>query len=543
MLAAMSAPGTAATPGTAPPALDVQTPRSPTGFQTPRTPRSGGQPSYLSRSSGQGPFKPSTSTERAIFGLRQAVDQVRLALGRIDPEAADLDGTVRGNNQALLAGIRLLIDTAQRMEENAKKYLGNLEGKGVTATLKTPKHKDPRGGLKSQLQSVVKVARVLLGDLLRHESVLVSHCAQLSQRLGDLEVVWQILTSAVDAESFNSLTKSAPRSPRVGGTSVASAAELSTTEPPPAFASSPGARKRWARLHRVLQIAGPMRSTAAASSTAGFSARTAVAGPNCTAPWSPEEDFCLIELVKANGLHRWSLVSDGLTAHLQSSKLGSSSRPPRTSGVCKARWESLLHAYLSVANASNVRRTAELLNAARKAGRDAETIMNEAAGRLTESRSALSLAAVAAQQLTTEAAEHRGWLRENTHVVLHGQSEEHKALRQHIELVGIKKLLMSKLEETERLQAGVEGETIARRLGLRSLVIEVGRLNGGAGAKPRHFLRVRNQESGEICLTWEEPSGQRATNPAGRAAAEADGLTRKLHGGAAANPPGGVDVS
>ena len=58
------------------------------------------------------------------------------------------------------------------------------------------------------------------------------------------------------------------------------------------------------------------------------------------------------------------------------------------------------------------------------------------------------------------------------------------------------------------------------------------RMPGGAHAKPRHFLRVRNQASGEICLEWSESRDQRAMDVGDRGHEE-DRLTRRLHDGGA----------
>jgi hypothetical protein len=141
-------------------------------------------------------------------------------------------------------------------------------------------------------------------------------------------------------------------------------------------------------------------------------------------------------------------------------------------------------------------------------------------------------AQVATQRLVTKAAEQKGWLREHTNVKLHGSSPEHTALRELIGRLGPEKLLARKLSEVERQAAGVDATTLADELGLKQLVIEVGRLPGGVGGRPRHFLKVRDQLTAEICLEWEEPRDQRNTNPAAQnKGEETDALTRKLHGG------------
>lgn len=238
----------------------------------------------------------------------------------------------------------------------------------------------------------------------------------------------------------------------------------------------------------------------------------------------------LIELIKKHGLHKWVTVADQLAAqlaaaHHATSEAPRASRPP---AVCEARWHTLLDAHLSVAGTSGVKRTAELLDAARKASRVAEGAMNDAAGRLTRAKSQLSVASMAAQKLLSNEAMRRGWLRENTHVRLHGpdDSAEHKALRLMLERLGPAALLKRKLEEVDRKKAGIDATTIESELKLAALVIEVGRVAGGVGSKPRHYLVVRNVETGEICLRWEEAE-TRSTDY--DVASERAKLTRSLH--------------
>lgn len=514
------------------------------------------------RGAGQGPFKHSQSAEHALFTVRKAGEEVQLALGRIDHNAADLDGVRRGNERALLAGLEVLIAAAVSTEDNARKNLAQLNGTSKTVCERTPKHRDPRTGLRDTLASIAKLARALQSDLLYHQSQLKLHVVKLDARLAELEQVFLILHTAVGDLKHASLTKSAvlaspmaspragsaPATPRGGTRSSAFAAvataavaasrvSAAASGGDPNAPSSPEARARWAKLQAVMSL------TANASPTKPTqSPRAAVAG-STNVPWSAEEDFVLIELIKAHGLSRWPVVAEQLPTAL--ARRSFDSRPPRTSGLCKARWETLLNAYLSVERCANVPRSADLLLAARKASREAETAMNETAGRLTDAQSKLSIATMASQRQVTQAAERRGWLREHTYVKLHGESEEHTAIRQVLEELGPSKLLARKLEEVDRNKAGVDSMTLERQLGLLELVVEVGRLPGGVGARPRHFLRVRNQRTAEICLEWEEPRDQRNTNPVGREGHEADALTRKLHagdgaGGGASRPSSSV---
>ena len=72
----------------------------------------------------------------------------------------------------------------------------------------------------------------------------------------------------------------------------------------------------------------------------------------------------------------------------------------------------------------------------------------------------------------------------------------------------------------------IDATTIESELKLAALVIEVGRVAGGVGSKPRHYLVVRNVETGEICLRWEEAE-TRSTDY--DVASERAKLTRSLH--------------
>lgn len=85
------------------------------------------------------------------------------------------------------------------------------------------------------------------------------------------------------------------------------------------------------------------------------------------------------------------------------------------------------------------------------------------------------------------------------------------------------------LSQVQRKQSGVDADTLEKQLSLQSLVIETGKLPGG-DAQRRHFLRVRDTNSAEIALYWEQPPDQRVTTPGGINEL-ADGLTKKLHMG------------
>ena len=198
------------------------------------------------RGQGQGPFKNSNSVHHALSGVLKVAEEIKLALGRMDPNQADLDGIRRGNDRALLGGLDVLIAAAIDAEANATKHLKQLKSGGTPAVGgPTPKHRDPHLGLKEQLSSTAKLARTVLSDLTRHQKALQWHVDNLKLRLKDLDIVYQILARAVDDSANKTLTRttSPPKSPRgtfkdfkaAGGPSaaaVAAAASFGTRSAP-----------------------------------------------------------------------------------------------------------------------------------------------------------------------------------------------------------------------------------------------------------------------------------------------------------------------
>ena len=171
-----------------------------------------------------------------------------------------------------------------------------------------------------------------------------------------------------------------------------------------------------------------------------------------------------------------------------------------------------------------------MLLASRKAIRNAEEAMNSTAGILMRAKSELSIATVKMQRLSTQAATERAWLNTHTHLTLRGTTKEHERLQRLLTELGPGKLLERKLTEVERLKGGLETHTIADQLDLKVLTVEAGVINGGSKSRPRHYLRVKDTDTGEICLEWETPTDQRLTDPSARDTSETDALTRRLHG-------------
>jgi hypothetical protein len=437
---------------------------------------------------------------------------------RIDPRCCEQ------SERALLHGLGVLLEAARQTQDSAKTNLERLnkspDSKSVDAT---PKHKDPRIVLKDQLTRTAEIAKETHSILDGHRETLEMHRNAMYSRWTDLDLVHRILEKTVGDESSHGLTKS---SPRLSARSPTSPSSMSTplNSPQPSITSST-ASSRWRTLSHVTRVA----MSPSKRSTTSFSAKAAVAGSTKT-PWSSEEDSALLDLLEEHGLHRWQVVAEELPAELAKRNKAPPSIP-RVSGVCQARWETLLSAYMSIGSGAvpGIRKTSDMLLAARKAARDAEMAMNESAGILTRARSELSLASVQAQRMLQKAALQKSWLRTHTHLKIMGTSEEHNRLRLLLEEIGPHKLLERKLEEAERLQKGVDTFTLAEELQLKELTIEAAPVNGGTGSRKTHFLRVRNVNTGEIVLEWTEPRDQRITNPSGCSTGETDGLTQKLH--------------
>jgi hypothetical protein len=139
----------------------------------PKSPRSflrGTKPLSERIKTGQGPFKHSQSVERALFGVEQTETEMKLALGRIDPDAADIDGQTRGNDRALMAGLAVLLDAAERAEIDSKRHHQQFskqsasvarERVNITTEMDGRIRKDPRLEMRDTLFSTSKMARAV----------------------------------------------------------------------------------------------------------------------------------------------------------------------------------------------------------------------------------------------------------------------------------------------------------------------------------------------------------------------------------------------
>jgi hypothetical protein len=327
------------------------------------------------RGSGQGPFLPAKSPGRALWGIQQTAQDLKVALQRIDPEACE-----HNPDRALLTGMATLLHAANQLQVNAKANVERLFSKAATVLDKTPKHKDPRNGLKGQLIRTGELAKEATELLEGHKRALEMHREIMHSRYADLALMNTILEGTVADEGTRSLTKSAPLSPPTPRS-------RSALSPPPAQLA-PTAADRWKKVATVTHVAISLSPSSPRSTSTSTS----------VAPWSGEEDSVLLALLTTHGLHRWAEVAKMFPAELR--RRGRA--PPstaRVSGVCQARYEQLLNAFLSIGSVPGIRKTSDILLAARKSARDAEAVMNECAGTLTRARSELSMASVRQMRL------------------------------------------------------------------------------------------------------------------------------------------------
>ena len=468
--------------------------------------RGGGGIGY--RRTGQGPFKPNISHERAIFGVKQASQDVQAALFRIDPESNERDP-----ERALLSGMGILLEAAGQIYTNAQNNLKKVTNSPSRKAERTVRHKDPRINLRTQLQRVAALAKEGYFALEGHDTTLHSHRDLLRDRYEQLQMMGMIVQSAVDAQKTKGLTKSAPAprpsikeamiksasaSPGAASAETPSASPSAATDPSPS--ESPALKPK------------PTRANQSALGAAAAAAMQ---------PWSAADDVALLGIIQVQGLHQWPAVAAEL-------KKISDDKYVRSPGACQSRWESLLNVFLSSEIVSGIRKTSDMLLACRKASRDAEAVMNEVAGMLNRAKSDLATATKLCHVRFEDAAEERAWQRTHVQMKMHGTTPEHQRIAKMLQDLGPEKLMIRKLTEAERLIGGTDTATLAEQLGLVNLVIEVGNQPAAPVTKnPLRYLRVRDTSTGEICLEWDEPHDKRVTDPKG---GDVDALTQKLHG-------------
>ena len=157
---------------------------------------------------GQGPFKPSTSSRRALFGVDKAIRDLQLYLARVDPSCALDDST---ESRALLTGVRHVLNSAVKMEQSAIKNLQDLKArpKSGTCVAGTPMHKDPRNAMREQLERSKREAHEAVLVMRAHEQTLSEHCDRMNECILVLQMMASIYGTAVDVSQKNTLTSTA----------------------------------------------------------------------------------------------------------------------------------------------------------------------------------------------------------------------------------------------------------------------------------------------------------------------------------------------
>ena len=133
-------------------------------------------------------------------------------------------------------------------------------------------------------------------------------------------------------------------------------------------------------------------------------------------------------------------------------------------------------------------------------------------------------------------AKHRNWEQKAS---ITGDSPEHKRIRELLDRLGPAALLL-RLRAGDGAKSGAKA--VAEELQLNMLTFEVGALpqppsageQKDRNAKLRYFMTVKDKQSGEACLYWEEPKPLRTTDPSQNQSH--DDFTRKLHDSVAPSP-------
>ncbi|KAL1527230.1 hypothetical protein AB1Y20_015907 [Prymnesium parvum] len=441
---------------------------------------------------GQGPFNPSTSARRALFGVAKAIRELQLYLARVDPDYATDESTCE---RALLSGVTHSINMAQRMEQSAIDHLSSIKDRpkpGSTAA-GTPVHKDPRNPLREQLERCRREAHEAVLVMKGHQTTLREHCGRMRHCILILQMMNDIYSSAVGILQRNTLTSTASSKGTLASPHRHGAIRCSLSGKPfqmPSGGSSP-ALTLSPRTPRVSTAGGSKAGSAAISGRA--------------LPWSEEEDLVLLEAVKEHGLQQWSTVALQL--------------PSRSSSQCHERWDKLVDEQLHTARERQV--------ATRKAAHQAELAINDVGGGLRLLRNQLHLTT---QKMMKDQAKRyevrakdRNWEQRASII---GESPEHERIRKLLQSGG-PGVLLSRLRTNLK---AVEAE-----LQLRMLTFETGALPVPSNAvtgqstsnKTRYFMQVKDLQTGETCLYWEEPKELRNTDPSQNAASSE--LTRKLH--------------
>jgi hypothetical protein len=214
----------------------------------------------------------------------------------------------------------------------------------------------------------------------------------------------------------------------------------------------------------------------------------------------------------------------------------------------------LLSVCLSTEEALGLKKTQDMLFACRKSVRNAEEIMNEAAGVLMRTKSEMQLATARSIRLKTEARHTRtemeervgdftspAWMTDAADLTAKGIKGERARLAQMLQTLGPEIVTERHVNQEDRLKMKLDSQTLSKELGLEILVIETGSLSAPTSKNPKHFLRVRDTSTGEIALEWNEPSDTRTTEGySGGWGGGHDAFTINLHGPQSGQPRSGA---
>jgi len=455
----------------------------------------------------------------------------------------------------------------------------------------------PKMVLAKQMELVAKLSKQCLFGLRAQDAILHRHADELYRRLDDLRDMQELIENAMQNDELAAQGK-APvilRSwpPPVYGLSwaevpeppfqarelfdpikpnLASTLQSQSTLTPEQLADlglTPSSARTASSIQLVSQdcfvksysAQGKLRymiplatqRTAAEAEPASPEKWPKYAGPPATwSTWTKEEDRALLELVQMFGLPlrekesiKWARIAAGLALHS-----GRMHAYPRGRSACQQRWETLLSVCLSTEEALGLKKTQDMLFACRKSVRNAEEIMNEAAGVLMRAKSEMQVATARSIRLKTEARHTRtemeervgdftspAWMTDAADLTAKGIKGERARLAQMLQTLGPEIVTERHVNQEDRLKMKLDSQTLSKELGLEILIIETGSLSAPTSKNPRHFLRVRDTSTGEIALEWNDPG---ARTYGGTGGDEHDAFTIKIHGPQSGQPRSGA---
>ena len=190
----------------------------------------------------------------------------------------------------------------------------------------------------------------------------------------------------------------------------------------------------------------------------------------------------------------------------------------------RGRWDQLLDEQLLLAR--------EIRTATRKAAHEAQRTLDELSSQLSRVSNQVQLATRQMAKERMELARDRARARNSEQrAELMGDSDEAARLRALLASLGPARLL-------QQLRASGGVQAMREKARLEHLTFELGDVGLGAShavyadvkEEPRHFMRVRDARTREVCMYWEEPERLRSTDPSRQQNIHLDKLTRELHG-------------